>query len=316
MTVLVNAKRKYNNFDAKTWITLSDLESSEKQKLIKFEDFNEASQSVKETSWLLNPPKNDSISIDTSPFFVLDQPGLSGASNAAVMTLSTIFALLAFALSAKISNGDGDTIQDFVSLMELAMVSLFVIVWVMIVIITRRNLHLAKRDLKLKPSMIDTALDNNNTRETREVEDTARTGDFNLNNTTATLPAGDLNDTIAPLPTISSHGQNSRIKEKLELEGDVESDIKKDRHDIDVFRSIVQGNIGCRPNIPEEFSKFASEVGESLDRPAHIAVLACGPPKLLETINHYVNVPDSACSLVSGKNQDAVFSFVEEDWEW
>lgn len=311
--VLVNAKREYNHFDAKAWITLSDLEPGEKQKLIKFEDFNEASQSFKETSWLFNPPKNDSLTltIKSSPFFVLDQPGLSGASNAAMMTLSTIFALVAFALSAQMSNGDKDTIQDFVSLMELAMVSVFVIVWVMIVIIARRNLHLAKqyqerqRDLKLKPSVIDNAL--NNTRKTRDVDGTVNTGD--LNDTISTLPAGDLNDTIAPLPTISSHGQEK-------LEGDVESDIEKDQHDIEVFRSIVEGNIGCRPNIPNEFSKFASEVGESLDRPAHIAVLACGPPKLLESINQYVNVPDSACSLVGGKNQDAVFSFVEEDWEW
>ena len=114
-----------------------------------------------------------------------------------------------------------------------------------------------------------------------------------MNDTIATLPAGDLKDTIATLPTISIHGQ-----EKLEMEGDVESDIAKDQHDIEVFRSIVEGNIGCRPNIPNEFSKFASEVGESLDRPAHIAVLACGPPKLLESINQYVNVPDSACSLL------------------
>ena len=65
------------------------------------------------------------------PLFILDHRGLSGASNAAVMTISMLLALVAFALATKISRTDSfaNGIQDNISLMELAMVFLFVVIF-------------------------------------------------------------------------------------------------------------------------------------------------------------------------------------------
>ena len=53
-----------------------------------------------------------------------------------------------------------------------------------------------------------------------------------------------------------------------------------------------------------------------MGRPVDIAVLACGPPKMVESINDYINVPSSFFNLGVDKNQQAFFSFIEEDWEW
>jgi len=85
-----------------------------------------------------------------------------------------------------------------------------------------------------------------------------------------------------------------------------------------LIKSIIKGNIGYRPNIRAEFSIAARAVIQSAGKaPVDIAVLACGPPKLVESINNIINTP-STCVTSFRVEQDcqAFFSFTEEDWEW
>lgn len=254
----------YKHFKPKAWITLSSLKSSpnkdggafDKAQLLEFDNFALALQSIKESQ--------SSNGTTATPAFILDQPSLTGACNAAVMTISTMFALVAYALAAKISNTDShaDTPQDFISLLELAMVCLSVVLWIVAVIGARRVLALVQY-----PETKNTASST-----TDEMMSTGRSGSG--------------------------------------------SDLENAQSDKQVLQSIIQGNIGCRPNISDEFSSFARVVAQEMGRPVDIAVLACGPPKMVESINAYINVPSTFCSLGVDKNQQAFFSFIEEDWEW
>jgi len=268
-TELADARRSYKHFKPKAWCTLSshkpihnnDGVAFDRAKLLEFDSFELALQSVKESQ--------SSNGTTSTPAFILDEPSLSRASNAAVMTLSTIFALVAYALAAKISKRDSHTgtSQDFISLMELAMVCLVVVLWIVVVIGARRVLALVKY-----PSR-------ENTKSSTTEEITAR--------------------------TIMRNGTSGSG-----------SDLENKQSDNQVLQSIIQGNIGCRPNISDEFSSFARVVAQKMGRPVDIAVLACGPPKMVESINDYINVPSSFCNFGVGKNQQAFFSFIEEDWEW
>ena len=70
---------------------------------------------------------------------MLDWPGLTGATNAAAMALSTLFALVALTLATRMSNGDAyaDTVQDYISLMDLSLVTLFVFLWILVVVLVK-----------------------------------------------------------------------------------------------------------------------------------------------------------------------------------
>ena len=57
-------------------------------------------------------------------------------------------------------------------------------------------------------------------------------------------------------------------------------------------------------------------VAQNMGRPLVIAVLACGPFKMVESINDCIDIPSSFFSLGVDKNQQVLFSFIEEDWEW
>ena len=86
---------------------------------------------------------------------------------------------------------------------------------------------------------------------------------------------------------------------------------EKTKGDTQALESILEGGIGCRLDVSDQFSSFAEAVTHNMDRPADIAVLACGPPKLVESINDYINAASS-----TDRNQQVFFSFTEEDWEW
>mmetsp|Transcript_26297 Transcript_26297/g.47376 ORF Transcript_26297/g.47376 Transcript_26297/m.47376 type:complete len:861 (-) Transcript_26297:120-2702(-) len=268
-TELADARRSYKNFKPKVWCTLSSHKSSpnndggafDRAKLLEFDNFKLALQSIKESQ--------TSKGTMATPAFILDEPSLSGASNATVMTISTIFALIAYALAVKISKKDShaDTPQDFISLMELAMVSLSVVLWIVMVIGVRYVLALV-----LYPT------------------------------TKLTTSSATTEEMAAHTVSTGSSGSGS--------------DLEHSKRDDLVLQSIIQGNIGCRPNISNEFSSFARVVAEKIGRPVDIAVLACGPPKMVESINDYINVPSSFFNLGVDKNQQAFFSFIEEDWEW
>ncbi len=81
--------------------------------------------------------------------------------------------------------------------------------------------------------------------------------------------------------------------------------------DTDVYRDILQGRIGSRPDIQAEFDELASiHQRETNDDITTVGVLACGPKVIINATRAAVNntVPMNTFS-------DALFSFVEEDWE-
>lgn len=246
-TELINTQSDHEHFKAKVWITLSSYSQSDKSRLQEFEAFNLALKHENESQ--------SSSSGDSEPLctFTLDQPGLSRVSNAAAMTASMFFALITYALAVRFSNMESneDILQDFVSLMEIAMVALYVVIWVVAVIVVRRALPRVWFSPK-----IDT------------------------------------------------------------LEISVDDDEEDIQSDEEILQSIVEHNLGHRPNIYDELSSFANTVMQSSDRPVEIAVLACGNPDMVKTVNDFINVPASTCSFVHEKNNEAYFTFVEEDWEW
>lgn len=81
-----------------------------------------------------------------------------------------------------------------------------------------------------------------------------------------------------------------------------------------ILKSMIEGRIGSRPNISGEFSSVPRAVAKSAGKGAavDIIVLACGPPKLVESINNYVNAPAS----MTKKDKEALFLFIKQDWEW
>ena len=271
---LTSAQRSHKNFNARVWITLSSLKSStelnfSKADLLEFDNFGTALRSFRES--LAKSPS----AIEDAPTFVLDQPSLSGASNAIAMTLSIFLALVAYVVAAKLKDKDAyaDTAQDFISLMELSLVCLFVLLWVLALGVAR--FVLARRSTQ---------------------------GSVTEDKATADI-------------TTHTVGITTHTMTRGSSEGSV-SDVETSSSDDGVLQSIVEGSIGCRPKIEQEFAKFANAIAQKKGRPVDIAVLACGPPNMVKSINDCVNVPSNSCSFGIEKDQLAHFSFIEEDWEW
>jgi len=93
--------------------------------------------------------------------------------------------------------------------------------------------------------------------------------------------------------------------------------------DTDVYRSMLEGRIGCRPNMEDEFREMAfsyqRDMQEDFDT---VGVLACGPKAMTNAINASVhntgplNTFFDAGKIENKDGTDATFAFVEEDWEW
>lgn len=325
-TELTHARRKHEQFKTKSWITLSnqqpvptdDGREFDKAMLSEFENCELVLRSIKKSQ----PPNG----ITTAAPFIMDQPSLSGASNAAVMTLSLVFALVAYALAVRMSDEDtyADTVQDYITLMELTMATAFVMIWILVVILVRRGLsgvHASALE-EFKPSTRDDMAGgtmrgtyHDGTHRTKDGTHRTNDGTHRSNSASDSGPLVEViqSDTASSVSSGSGlSGEISRGGKRPKSRPDLE-DAQSDKH---VLRSIIEGNIGCRPNIPEEFDSFAKVLTEQMGRSVDIAVLACGPPKLVESINNYINVPSSSRSHEAEKDKQAFFSFIEEDWEW
>lgn len=268
---LEDAQRDNPNFNAKAWTTLSSYDAITRESLKDMNTFRTSLRSIRS----MQPPRRK-----VGAPFILDQPGLSGAANAAAMAFSTFFALIALALATRMSNGEKyeDTVQDYISLMELSLVTIFAFLWIPIVIVAMR--FMPRRRVVPQPLGKDEGLDSA----------TAHMTSHGLDRTTHHDTHHDTTD--------SSDDEERASGGRPGL------------------RSVVRrDSVGCRPDIPGEFSAFAKDLVERTGGPADIAVLACGPPKMLESINDYINIPSSE-GYAGGKDQQAFFSFIEEDWEW
>ena len=91
----------------------------------------------------------------------------------------------------------------------------------------------------------------------------------------------------------------------------------------DTYRAMLEGRIGCRPDMEVEFSELAynhqRDMNDDFDT---VGVLACGPKAMTNAINDVVhNTGPLATFFDAGKIEnkdgtDATFAFIEEDWEW
>jgi len=279
-TELADAQRRYKRLTVKIWITLNSKEPNHTEgmlvkselleldhvaqakyvlKCIGFRDqhANEKRNSSKTTTSTTDTAPNDT-SAKALPAFVFNHQGLSGATNAAVMTISMLLALVAFALASKHAKARKESFarvtQDEISLTDLAMVCGFVVVWIGVTIAFRRALMQC-------------------------------------------LPSG-------TNPTDKGKVGHTIDVSTKKVCGDVEVDGE-------ILQSMIKGRIGCRPNITEEISLSGEAVTQHVGRPVDITVLACGPQKLVESINNYING-----SFGLKTNQRVFYSFTEEDWEW
>ena len=74
------------------------------------------------------------------------------------------------------------------------------------------------------------------------------------------------------------------------------------------LQAMLEGRIGCRPDLDQEFSEASIESHQ-----ADIGVAACGPLAIIQEINAICNA--GSFSWGQGKD-DAFFAFTEDDWEW
>ena len=89
--------------------------------------------------------------------------------------------------------------------------------------------------------------------------------------------------------------------------------------DNDIIKAMLFGRIGCRPDIPSEFCEVAigNNTKSVTNQPGNIGVLACGPTKLVESVNTLCNKqPCFSWGLCNEDGSKTFFSFAEEDWEW
>jgi len=93
--------------------------------------------------------------------------------------------------------------------------------------------------------------------------------------------------------------------------------------DQDTYRQMIEGRIGCRPDMEAEFRELAfahqRDMNEDFDT---VGVLACGPKAMTNAINAAVhntgplNTFFDAGKIANKDGSDATFAFIEEDWEW
>lgn len=91
----------------------------------------------------------------------------------------------------------------------------------------------------------------------------------------------------------------------------------------DSYRQMLEGRIGCRPDMDVEFRELAyihqRDMNEDFDT---VGVLACGPKAMTNAINDVVhntgplNTFFDAGKIENKDGTDATFAFIEEDWEW
>jgi len=306
-TELIEAQRRYKHLIVKVWITLSRPEPNNKDeglvksKLLQISDpifakskFLEISESeqVERVLEYLNPneavndPQNTSMS---TSIFQMNEPGMSGAFNATVMSLSILIALIAFALTAQMSRTERfeDVVVDKMSLIELTMVFLFVLVWIGLIAFIASPLMRSLLRKKERRSIGKS--DGKNTKYAADVDDTEQMMSSSM--TSVNVSEVDI-------------GKSERKYTR-------EEDMEGTESNKEMLESLIYGNIGCRPNLSYEFTSFAKEMASIAGSVVDIGVLACGPAQMVESINYFCNVPSTG-----EKNKHAWFSFTEEDWEW
>lgn len=299
-TELIEAQRRYKHLIVKVWITLSRPEPGNKDEGLVKSKLLEISESEQVERVLKSLNQNESTqsiqnTVPSVRIFQMSAPGMSGAFNAIAMALSIFLALVAFAYTAEMSREEkfAEVVVDKMSMIELGMVSFFVVVWIAVIVLIAHPLVRYMLQ-KYKPVSIKKPSAKN----TKDIIDEDMTETERLDmSMSGTNTERDEEDMI--------------YKTKCERENDIEGT----QSDNEMLQSLVGGNIGCRPNLSYEFASFAREMASIAGGMVDIGVLACGPVQMVESINSICNVTSGGCS--SGlENEHACFSFTEEDWEW
>ena len=300
---LYDAARRHPNLTVKVWITLSLPEPSEamKPKINKsmVQELSAEETYDKVVPLLKDPVQEEGNMQLEDSIFVMDQAGLNPLSNAVTMLLAMILGLTGYTTSIDLSNQ-----RDFVpeekfvmmsqSLIMTLVLSTFVFVCVVRPILTSiKN----KRNGVMNPPPTPSSK-----------------GDSKIEQSSRTVQDESSRYEVSSRRTKEQAEDSST---SVDAEGESTNSI-----DIDIFKSILQGRIGCRPDMEAEFKEVAMH---STDDIKDIGVLACGPQAMTRAINkavrnecHIVNY----CSANKAKVDDGedgaetYFAFVEEDWEW
>jgi len=313
-STLYTAKNRHKkNLTVKVWITLSLPEPK-----ISRESVLALSSEQEKCSMVLSVLKPPLLVRDKRMFhendvaqnylFQKSPPGLEPLGNATAMTIAMIFALVGYTTAVGFSRNRGVEREGIWTLMNISFVMGMVLVTFVLVLLARPLLQSEEK-------------------QGFEVVFSSSHDWHGHNNDHVSSVHVDLTDTEICIDDSLESGNNTTNCIDVGSSGN------------NTYRSMLEGRIGCRPNMEDEFRELAAlhhrSEGNS-DNAASLAsssttvstafdtvgVLACGPKAMTNAINETVhNAGPFSTFWDAGKiknkdGTDATFAFVEEDWEW
>jgi len=308
---LASAMKAHDNLQVRVWITLSQSEpalTQDTEQPIRAVDKDNVNQlQDKEVDdrvlSILESIRNNkdqsrtnykNLSETSSQLYTFNKPGLQPIANAVIMAISIIIALSAYAFTWHLEYVHPIAPEEIIIVIQMAAIIISMVAFVFILEYTRRIYYEDTNEGKstsINNDTFHTSIINNGTFHTIN-SDTFHT----INNDT-------FHTTTTSEPTV----EESVLKEAND---DITS------HE-SLLISMIKGRMGSRPDLKAEFKSISSI---SNTNESDVAVLACGPMAMVETINQICNVPSSKCSFEGGTRQNdgsiAFFAYTEEDWEW
>ena len=230
----------------------------------------------------------------------MNKVGLAGASNAFFSALAIFAGILGYAVSSHIDNSIDIETADYSILLDLLLVLGSILGFLVIFQISRHFYNKYSSNLpfvgmfsnKSQELMGSTWHMNKSSGKEHSTEKKAQEGSF-----------------------FNEEGIPKDI-DNVDPENPKGNNIHEDN---DIIKAMLFGRIGCRPDIPSEFCEVAigNNTKSVTNQPGNIGVLACGPTKLVESVNTLCNKqPCFSWGLCNEDGSKTFFSFAEEDWEW
>jgi len=317
------------NMDIRVWITLSQAEPNGEDLVeIDVDDFdmdfiNASTYMTKDSSQALSDEDQvDRLMANLSnirsraahdypfksvnPSYLFQQGGFDSSTNALVMGLSVVVGLSAYAVTWHLGETHEIEPNDKLGLLHMFMCMLWIFLFIAFVAGIRKLL------LGREPGPTRLADDSSHHTPSK------RTGKKSSMNDRSgrTLPDGSSRSYNMDVSGNTQNGDISKPSKLLLDSSDTSSTVEStDVGSRDAHAAMVQGRIACRPNLATEFGKIATG-GDHYDK--DVAVLACGPLAMVQSITNVCNKPKSGYQwgLQQDDGSNVFFSFTEEDWEW
>ena len=225
-----------------------------------------------------------------SPSYLFEQGGFQGSTNALVMGMSVVVGLSAYALTWHIGETNEIEPADKLGLLHMFMSVLWIFLFIAFVGVVRKLV------LVNESSVVHT------------MQSKTKAGNQILQDETTRLEESEA--------TLNGSHKGAAVKvsecDSSEMGSTTGADATSSRF---VHAAMVQGRIGCRPNLGLEFRKIRTSGDHALK---NVGVLACGPMAMVQSITKICNKPNSGCQWGTQQEDgtNAFFSFTEEDWEW